>query len=292
MTVLKAVIPAAGLGTRFLPATKAQPKEMMPIVDKPAIQYVVEETVGAGIKDILIVTGRGKRSLADHFDRSFELEYYLKQSGKLEQLQEILKISEIANFYFARQPEPLGLGHAISVSEKFVENSSFAVLLADDLMATNSKVLSEMVKLHNDTNKVVLALKEVKKAEVPLYGCVDFENTENKNLVIVKQVVEKPSVEDAPSNLAIMGRYIFNSDIFGYLKKVVPGKSGEIQLTDAISYYLNDHEVLGYIFTSERYDIGNKIEYLRTNIEFALQREDLRDEFLKVLAEAAEKYLH
>ncbi len=291
MKLSKAVIPAAGLGTRFLPATKAQPKEMLPVVDKPAIQYVVEEAIGAGINNILIITGRGKRSLADHFDRSFELEHYLKRANKLDELNGVIEISELANFYFARQPEPLGLGNAILISQSYVANDSFVVLLADDLMAPESTVLREMSEIHSKTGSAILALKEVSQDEISLYGCVGFEKTDDSNVVRITSVVEKPDLRTAPSNLAIMGRYIFNSDIFSYLAELKPGKMGELQLTDAISSYLENSEVLGYVFTSGRYDIGNKVDYLRTNFEFALNRSDLREDFLVILKELSDKYL-
>ncbi len=287
----KAVIPAAGLGTRFLPATKAQPKEMLPVVDKPAIQYVVEEAITAGIQDVLIITGRGKRSLADHFDRSFELEYYLKRADKLDELNGIVEISESADFYFARQPEPLGLGHAILMSKAHVGNEPFAVLLADDLMAPNSTVLSEMMILNQNTNKIILALKEVKPEEISMYGCVSYKETENANVVKITEVVEKPEPEAAPSKLAIMGRYVFSSDIFDYISQIAPGKNGELQLTDAIQLYLQDHEVLGYVFTDGRYDIGNKLDYLKTNFEFALNRPDLKEGVIEILKDLSRRYL-
>src|SRR5207302_8638633 len=221
--VRKAVIPAAGLGTRFLPATKAQPKEMLPGGDKPAIQYVVEEEVRAGLHDILIITGRGKRSLEDHFDRSFELEYYLEQGGKFDQLKEIREIAEIADIHYARQGEPRGLGHAVGVAREHVGDEPFAVLLGDDLMIEDSHVLEHMLIVHERYGRSVVALKEFPRQELSAYGCVRSEQVD-ETLVRVLDLVEKPTAEEAPSNLAVMGRYVFTPEIFAALERVQPGR--------------------------------------------------------------------
>ena len=237
--VRKAVIPAAGLGTRFLPATKAQPKEMLPVVDKPAIQYVVEEAVRAGIDDILIITGRGKRSLEDHFDRSIELEVYLEAKGKHDELSEVRGLAELADIHYVRQGEPLGLGHAVSVARKHVGDSPFVVLLGDDIMADDSTVLGDMIAVYGDTGASVVALKEFPPEEISSYGCADPEPTDRADLVRLRGIVEKPKPEDAPSDLAVMGRYVFTPEIFDALDRTKPGVGGEIQLTDAIAMLLD-----------------------------------------------------
>src|SRR5262245_17302950 len=224
--VRKAVIPAAGLGTRFLPATKAQPKEMLPVVDKPAIQYVIEEAVRAGITDILIITGRGKRSLEDHFDRNFELEYYLEQKGKVHDLGEIQALAEMADIHYVRQGEPLGLGHAVSVARKHVGTNPFAVMLGDDIMDRKSQVLEGMIATYEHYGRSVVALKEFPKEEISSYGCVAPEPVTD-NLVRVLDIVEKPAPDEAPSNLAVMGRYVFTPEIFDALEQIKPGVGGE-----------------------------------------------------------------
>ena len=272
--VRKVVIPAAGLGTRFLPATKAQPKEMLPLVDKPAIQYVVEEAVRSGITDILIITGRGKRSVEDHFDRSFELEYYLQQGGKHEQLAEMRAIAEMAEIHYVRQGEPKGLGHAVLVAREHVGDQSFAVLLADDIMHERAGVLDGMLGVYERTGCSVVALKEVAPSEISSYGCATPEGIDD-NLVRILDIVEKPSAEDAQSNLAVIGRYVFTSEIFDALELVKPGKGGEIQLTDAIKGLLSDQVVYGWTFREGRFDVGNKLDFLRATVELALEREDL-----------------
>ncbi len=282
--VTKAVIPAAGLGTRFLPATKAQPKEMLPVVDKPAIQYVVEEAVRAGITDILIITGRGKRSLEDHFDRTFELEYYLEQKGKVHDLGEIQALAEMADIHYVRQGEPLGLGHAVSVARKHVGEQPFVVMLGDDIMDRRSDVLEGMIATYEQHGRSVVALAEFPIEEISAYGCVRPEPVAD-NLVRVLDIVEKPRPEDAPSNLAVMGRYVFTPEIFGALEQVKPGVGGEIQLTDAIGLLLADQTVYGYLFSEGRYDIGKKIDYLRATVEIAIDREDLGPEFRAFLVD-------
>jgi UTP--glucose-1-phosphate uridylyltransferase len=286
--ITKAVIPAAGLGTRFLPATKAQPKEMLPVVDKPAIQYVVEEAVRAGIDDILIITGRGKRSLEDHFDRNFELEYYLEQKGKDDDLHEVRDLAELADIHYVRQGEPLGLGHAVSVARKHVGDSPFAVLLGDDIMDERSSVLEGMIATYGHYGRSVVAVKEFPLEEISSYGCVRPERVDHQ-LVRVLGVVEKPKPEDAPSNLAVMGRYVFTPEIFESLERVQPGVGGEIQLTDAIALLLADQTVYGYVFEEGRYDIGKKIDYLRATVELALDREEFGPEFGAFLADLVQR---
>ncbi|MEI7593202.1 MAG: UTP--glucose-1-phosphate uridylyltransferase GalU [Actinomycetes bacterium] len=276
--VTKAVIPAAGLGTRFLPATKAQPKEMLPIVDKPAIQYVVEEAVRAGIDDILIITGRGKRTLEDHFDRNFELEYYLEQRGKTEELHEIQALAEMADIHYVRQGEPLGLGHAVSVARKHVGDNPFVVLLGDDLMDRRSNVLQGMIDTYDQYGRSVVALAEFPIEQISSYGCVKPEAVTD-TLVRILDIVEKPQPSEAPSNLAVMGRYVFTPEIFGALEKVRPGVGGEIQLTDAIAILLAEQTVYGYTFTGGRYDIGKKIDYLKATVELGIDHPEVGPEF-------------
>jgi UTP--glucose-1-phosphate uridylyltransferase len=283
-TVRKAVIPAAGLGTRFLPATKAQPKEMLPVVDKPAIQYVVEEAVRSGIDDILIITGRGKRSLEDHFDRSIELEVALESSGKHDQVAAMRNLAELADIHYVRQGEALGLGHAVSVARKHVGDSSFAVLLGDDIMDERSNVLEQMIEAHLRRSASVIALKRFPPEEIKYYGCAEAD-IEDDGLQRVRSIVEKPAPEDAPSDLGVMGRYVFTPQIFDALDRTKPGVGGEIQLTDAIGMLLADQPVFGFEFESGRFDIGKKIDYLRATVELALDRDDLGPEFAGFLSE-------
>ena len=284
----KAVIPAAGLGTRFLPASKAQPKEMVPVVDKPAIQYVVEEAVRASLTDILVVTGRGKRAIEDHFDRAPELESELERKGKHTELKEMQAIAELAVMHFVRQAEAKGLGHAVAMARRHVGNESFAVMLGDDVMDEHSHVLEEMLAVHDRDGFPVIALKEVAPDQVSSYGCVNPEAV-GDNLVRVKDIVEKPAPGDAPSNLAVMGRYVFNADVFDALDQVQPGSGGEIQLTDAIGLLAAEQTVYGYVFEKGRYDIGNKLGYLMATVELALDREDVGSEFRAFLAEVARR---
>jgi len=276
--VRKAVIPAAGLGTRFLPATKAQPKEMLPVVDKPAIQYVVEEAVRAGIDDILIITGRGKRSLEDHFDHSVELEQELRSKGKEEELAEVRRLAGLAQIHYVRQGEPLGLGHAVSVARAHVGNEPFVVLLGDDIMVDTSTVLDEMIAVHERTGSSVLSCKEFPPDQISLYGCVEYEPA-GERLLRIKSIIEKPAPEEAPSSYAVLGRYVFTPGIFDAIERTAPGRGGEIQLTDAIGHLLETEEVLGYTFVEGRYDVGDKIDYLRATVELALAREDLGPDF-------------
>ncbi|MEA2686635.1 MAG: UTP--glucose-phosphate uridylyltransferase [Actinomycetota bacterium] len=286
--VRKAVIPAAGLGTRFPPATKAQPKEMLPVVDKPAIQHVVEEAVRVGIRDILIITGRGKRSVEDHFDRSFELEYYLEAGGKFEQLKQMREIAEMADIHYVRQGEPRGLGHAVSVARQHVGDEPFVVMLGDDIMSETSPVLKQMLEIHERYGRSVLALKEFARQDISAYGCVLPEAVDD-TLVRILRIVEKPRPEEAPSNLAVMGRYIFTPEIFDALERTQPGANGEIQLTDAVGLLIKEQTVYGFLFEDGRYDIGDKLDYLRATVELAIDREDLGPEFRTFLAELVQR---
>jgi UTP--glucose-1-phosphate uridylyltransferase len=288
-SVRKAVVPAAGLGTRFLPATKAQPKEMLPVVDRPAIQYVVEEAVRAGIDDILIITGRGKRSLEDHFDRSIELETSLDAAGKLEELEEIRRLAELADIHYVRQGEALGLGHAVSVARKHVGDNPFAVMLGDDIMDERFRVLDQMLAAHEQTGGSVIAVKRFPIEEISAYGCVDAEALDTEGLVRLRGIVEKPKPEDAPSDLAVVGRYVFTPEIFDALDGTKPGVGGEIQLTDAIAILLEEQPVYGFVFEHGRFDIGKKLDYLRATVELALDRDDLGPEFALYLAEAVRR---
>ena len=286
--VRKAVIPAAGLGTRFLPATKAQPKEMLPVVDKPAIQYVVEETVRAGISDILIISGRGKRTIEDHFDRSFELEYFLEHKKKLEELEQVSQVSDLAAIHYIRQRDPLGLGHAVAVAEPHVAGEPFVVLLGDDLLREDDPLLEQMLEVYGRFGRSVLAVMEVPRSDISLYGCIDPETVE-ENLCRVSHVVEKPDPADAPSNLAVIGRYVLTPEIFDVLRDVQPGAGGEIQLTDAINLLARDQAVYAYVHEGPRYDIGNKVDYLKATVELALMREEFEDDFGAFLAEIVQR---
>lgn len=281
MPITKAVIPAAGLGTRFLPATKAQPKEMLPVVDKPAIQYVVEEAVRAGITDILIITGRGKRSIEDHFDQSVELEQFLSARGKEADLAAVRAISEMADIYYVRQREPKGLGHAVACAEKHVGDEPFAVLLGDDIIMDS--LLEDMIGVYDREGRSVLALQEVSRDEISAYGAVEAEPV-SERLVKIAGIVEKPAPEDAPSNLAVIGRYVLTPEIFDALHRTEPGVGGEIQLTDAIKMLVEKQAVYGYVFEGVRYDVGRKLDYLRATVELAAEREDLAAEFREFLA--------
>jgi UTP--glucose-1-phosphate uridylyltransferase len=275
--VKKAVIPAAGLGTRFLPATKSQPKEMLPVVDKPSIQYVVEEAVAAGLTDILIITGRGKRAIEDHFDRNFELEHYLEQSSKLGLLAEVQTVNELADIHYIRQRDPLGLGHAVSVAREHVGDEPFAVILGDDIMVDDGELLRSMIAVHEREQASVLALLEVAPDAISAYGCAEADVVSD-GLRRVLGVVEKPRVEDAKSNLAVIGRYVFTPGIFDAIDRITPGVGGELQLTDAIGLLLETEPVFGRVFTHGRYDIGQKLDFLRANIELALRRPDIGPE--------------
>ncbi|SET25596.1 UTP--glucose-1-phosphate uridylyltransferase [Salinibacillus kushneri] len=280
MKVRKAIIPAAGLGTRFLPATKAQPKEMLPIVDKPTIQYIVEEAVASGIEDIIIVSGRGKRAIEDHFDISYELEEKLEKKRKTEMLKMVQSISNLANIHYIRQKEPKGLGHAISVASRFVGNEPFAVLLGDDIVQSDTPCLKQLIDVFDQHHSSIVGVQEVSDEEVSKYGVVDPRDGKDygPNTIGVKTFVEKPPIEKAPSNLAIMGRYILTPEVFHVLENLAPGKGGEIQLTDAIEILNETQKVLAYNFEGIRYDIGNKLGFIKASIDFALSRDDLKED--------------
>src|SRR5215211_4000461 len=276
--VRRAVIPAAGLGTRFLPATKAQPKEMLPLLDKPAIQYVVEEAVRAGLTDIIIIIGRGKHAIVDHFDRSFELEHFLEAKGKFDELKEVRELSDMASIHYIRQRDPLGLGHAVAAAEDHVGGESFAVLLGDDLIVEQTRLLQEM-----------LGAMEVSRDEISLYGCIEPDLVENEHLARVRSIVEKPTPEDAPSNLAAIGRYVLTPEIFDCLRRTQPGVGGELQLTDAINLLAQEQAVYAYVFEGGRFDVGNKLDYLKATIELAIGREDIGKDFRDWLAAFVER---
>jgi UTP--glucose-1-phosphate uridylyltransferase len=288
MKIKKAVIPAAGLGTRILPATKAQPKEMLPIVDKPAIQYIVEEAVRAGIESILIVTGRNKKSIEDHFDKSFELEQTLLEKGKLELLSEIQSINHLANIHFIRQQEPLGLGHAILCAQPFVGDEPFAVLLGDDIMISETSPLREMMQLFQTHDKQVVGVQSVPQNEVSKYGII-APLTQQNRMYAVRDLIEKPSPQKAPSNVAIMGRYILKPSIFQVLQTIEKGAGNEYQLTDALREICRLEGLLALDLQGERYDIGDKFGYMKANIELGMLREELRPRLLDYLEELIKK---
>lgn len=288
MKVRKAVIPAAGFGTRFLPYTKAQPKEMLPIVDKPTLQFIIEEAIESGIEEILIITGRNKTSIENHFDRSIELELELERKGKIALLEEVKKISNMANTYYIRQKEPLGLGHAIYCAKTFIGDEPFAVLLGDDIVYSEKPCLKQLIQVYDIYNTTILGVQEVPKEEVYKYGIVDGKYV-NKGIYKVKDLVEKPAVDKAPSNIAILGRYIITPAIFEILERTKPGKNGEIQLTDALRELVKQEDMYAYIFQGRRYDLGDKQGFLQATVEFALRREDLRDQFLKYLTEIVQR---
>ncbi len=277
--MMKAVIPAAGLGTRFLPATKAQPKEMLPVYDKPTIQYVIEESVNSGVDDILIVTGKGKRSIEDHFDRSFELEHHLKTKGKEDFLKEIEYISELADIHFIRQKKQKGLGDAIYCAKKHVGNDPFVVMLGDTITKDTVPCTKQLIDIYEKYGKSVIALEEVPDEKVERYGIIGGEEIE-PSIYKIDKLVEKPPLRVAPSNLAIMGRYVLTPDIFDCIENVEPGYGGEIQLTDALSKL---DEIYGQVFKGQSYDIGNRIDWLKTSLKFALEDEKAKDEILNFI---------
>lgn len=294
--IRKAVIPAAGLGTRVLPATKAQPKEMVSIVDKPALQYLVEELVESGIEEILIITGRNKVSIENHFDYSFELEKTLEENGKLELLKEVNKISEMSNIYYVRQKKPLGLGHAISCAEAFVGNEPFVVLLGDDIIYTDKSkgevpVTKQLIEKYSELDGGnILGVQEVLQKNVSKYGIIKPKNQIDAKTVMVEDFIEKPSIEEAPSRMAALGRYVLEPEIFSYLKNTKPGKGGEIQLTDAILAMKKDKDRLyAYNFEGNRYDTGDKFGMFVANVEFGLRHPELKDRAKEYLKELAKK---
>ncbi|MDI9886567.1 MULTISPECIES: UTP--glucose-1-phosphate uridylyltransferase GalU [Streptomyces] len=281
--ISKAVIPAAGLGTRFLPATKATPKEMLPVVDKPAIQYVVEEAAAAGLSDVLMVTGRNKRPLEDHFDRNYELEEALSRKGDAERLEKVQESSDLATMHYVRQGDPKGLGHAVLCAAPHVGDQPFAVLLGDDLIDPRDPLLSRMVDVQEREGGSVIALMEVEPSQIHLYGCAAVETTGEDGVVRVTGLVEKPDPAEAPSNYAIIGRYVLDPAVFEILRKTEPGRGGEIQLTDALQMLAADEKiggpVHGVVFKGRRYDTGDRGDYLRAIVRLACEREDLGPDF-------------
>ncbi|MGU8924416.1 UTP--glucose-1-phosphate uridylyltransferase GalU [Clostridium perfringens] len=287
--IRKAIIPAAGLGTRFLPATKAQPKEMLPIVDKPTIQYIIEEAIASGIEEILIITGRSKKCIEDHFDKSVELEMELEKSGKNELLDLVRDISGMVDIHYIRQKEPRGLGHAIYCAKTFVGDEPFAILLGDDVVYNEEKpCLKQLIDCYNEYKTSVLGVQTVPESHVSKYGIVDGKYIEGK-VYKVKGLVEKPSVEEAPSNVAILGRYIVTPRIFDILENTKPGKGGEIQLTDALLELMGQEAMYAYDFEGRRYDVGDKLGFLEATVEYALRRPELREGFVEYLNNLSEK---
>lgn len=275
--IRKAIIPAAGLGTRFLPATKAQPKEMLPIVDKPAIQYIVEEAIESGIEDIIIVTGRNKRAIEDHFDKSVELEMMLEEKGSTQLLEIVQSVSNLADVHYIRQKQPLGLGHAILCARKFIGDEPFAVLLGDDILKSSPPGLKQMMDIYEQSETSVIAVQEVPWEDVSKYGIVSPSSSLG-NYQLIEDLVEKPDRDQAPSNLAVIGRYIIMPEIFGILERQEPGRGGEIQLTDALRVLNRQQQMAAYLMQAKRYDVGDKMGYIEATIELALQRPDLQDQ--------------
>lgn len=274
MKIRKAIIPAAGLGTRFLPATKAQPKEMLPIVDKPAIQYIVEEAIESGIEDIIIVTGRNKRAIEDHFDKSVELEMMLEAAGKHELLKIVQTVSNMVNVHYIRQKQPLGLGHAVLCARKFIGHEPFALLLGDDIIDCDPPCLKQMMDLYEQIETSVIAVQEVPWGEVNKYGIISPAETV-REVQMIADLVEKPDLDQAPSNMAVIGRYVIEPGIFDLLEKQPPGRGGEIQLTDALRVMNKDKKMAAYRQCGQRYDTGDKLGYIEATIEFALKRKEL-----------------
>lgn len=282
MKITKAVIPAAGLGTRFLPVTKAMPKEMLPIIDKPTIQYIVEEAVNSGITDILIITGHNKKSIEDHFDRAIELELNLKKNNKHELFKMVDDITNLANIHYIRQKEPKGLGHAILCAKAFVGNDPFAILLGDDVVHAKKPALKQLIEQYNELNSSIIGVQEVEKEETCKYGILNGEKID-KSLYSVKGLVEKPLPDEAPSNIAILGRYVLTPKIFEILENTDVGKNGELQLTDALETLSLEEKVYSYIFEGKRYDIGDKFGFIQATIEYALKRGELKEKVLNYL---------
>jgi UTP--glucose-1-phosphate uridylyltransferase len=289
MRIRKAIIPAAGLGTRFLPATKAQPKEMLPIVDKPAIQYIVEEAIASGIEDIIIVTGRNKRAIEDHFDKSFELEMILQEKGSLELLDIVQRVSNLADVHYIRQKQPLGLGHAVLCARKFIGNEPFAVLLGDDIIESDPPLLKQMIDVYDQTEKSVIAVQEVPWEDVDKYGIISPASSSGP-YSLIGDLVEKPECGQAPSNLAVIGRYIITPEIFAILDDCKPGRNGEIQLTDALRILNASQQMAAYPIQGKRYDVGDKLGYIEATIEMALQRQDLREALKSYLLQLTESW--
>jgi len=289
MKVRKAVIPAAGLGTRFLPATKAMPKEMLPIVDKPTIQFIIEEAIASGIEEIMIITGKSKRAIEDHFDQSVELELELEKKQNQELLEIVRSVSNMVDIHYIRQKQPKGLGHAIYCARTFVGNEPFAVLLGDDVVHNaEDPCLGQMIRCYDEVKSSVLGVQEVPHSEVSKYGIVDGKQLSDR-IYTVRDLMEKPSAEEAPSNVAILGRYIISPQIFEILRDTKPGKGGEIQLTDALKVLAEREDMFAYNFEGKRYDVGNKQGFLAATVETALRREDLRGEFLEYMIKVVEQ---
>jgi UTP--glucose-1-phosphate uridylyltransferase len=280
--ITKAVFPAAGLGTRFLPATKAMPKEMLPLVDKPLIQYVVEEAVSSGIEEVVLVTGRGKRAIEDHFDVAFELEEELKAKGKHKMLSEIQRIADMVTFCYIRQKKALGLGHAVLTAKRVVGSDPFAVLLGDDVIDAATPVLRQMMNVYQRYPGTILAIQKVPRSQTGHYGIIDARRIEN-GVYLVKDLVEKPAPEEAPSNLAIIGRYILTPEIFGALEHTKPGKGGEIQLTDGLRLLMEKQPLYAFEFEGTRYDAGDKLGFLKATVEFGLKNGEFGSEFRNYL---------
>lgn len=288
MKVRKAIIPAAGYGTRFLPATKAQPKEMLTIVDKPAIQYIVEEAVKSGIEEILIISGRNKTSIEDHFDKSPELENLLRENGKLELLKITEDISKLARIHFVRQKEIKGLGHAVLQAKAFVGDEPFAVMLGDDIVDSEIPCLKQLIEIYEQKNKTVLGVQTIKKEDVSKYGIIDGKKIGDRTYS-VDSLIEKPSIEDAPTNIAILGRYILTANVFEKLEKTPPGKNGEIQLTDALIEIAKTDGMFAYDFIGKRYDTGDKFGFLKATVEFALKHDEVKNNFREYIKELAKE---
>ncbi|MEX2460918.1 MAG: UTP--glucose-1-phosphate uridylyltransferase GalU [Paenibacillaceae bacterium] len=289
MKIRKAIIPAAGLGTRFLPATKAQPKEMLPIVDKPAIQYIVEEAINSGIEDIIIVTGRNKRAIEDHFDKSIELEMLLAEKGNQELLELVQNVSNLVNVHYIRQKQPLGLGHAVLCASRFIGDEPFALLLGDDIIDSDPPCLKQMIDLYDEAKTSVIAAQTVPWEDVSKYGIISPSNLEGK-LQYISDLIEKPDREQAPSNMAVIGRYVIEPEIFAILEHCQPGRGGEIQLTDALRILNQQKPMIAYMQQGKRYDVGDKLGYIEATIEFALQRKDLQPHLLAYLKELMKQW--
>lgn len=287
MRIRKAIIPAAGLGTRFLPATKAMPKEMLPIIDKPTIQYIVEEAIESGIEDIIIVTGKGKRAIEDHFDNSFELEMNLQSKGKFDELEQV-RASANVEIHYIRQKEALGLGHAIWCARKFIGNEPFAVLLGDDIVKSEEPCLKQLIDQYEKVDASVIGVQEVPDTEIHRYGVIDPVSSISR-LMQVRRFVEKPTLKEAPSNYAIIGRYILNPEIFSFLEKKKIGKGNEIQLTDAIEELNKIQSVFAYNFHGKRFDVGEQLGFIDTTLHFALEREDIKEEVKNIILKYARK---
>jgi UTP--glucose-1-phosphate uridylyltransferase len=290
MKIRKAIIPAAGLGTRFLPATKAQPKEMLPIVDKPAIQYIVEEAIDSGIEDIIIVTGRNKRAIEDHFDKSIELEMLLAEKGNQELLELVQNVSNLVNVHYIRQKQPLGLGHAVLCASRFIGDEPFALLLGDDIIDSDPPCLKQMMDLYDEAQTSVIAAQTVPWEDVSKYGIISPSYLEGK-LQYISDLIEKPDREHAPSNMAVIGRYVIEPEIFGILEHCQPGRGGEIQLTDALRILNQKKPMIAYMQQGKRYDVGDKLGYIEATIEFALQRKDLQPQLLAYLKELMKQWM-